>query len=80
MSDFLGTEGAGEDGALAVREPLLEHLVASELVVPDGGGDIAPEGGDIEVDVEGRLAEGGKGVAKGFAFLRRVGAFDSGLK
>jgi len=40
--DFLWVERAAEDGLLAVGEPLLEDLVAAELVAPDGGGDVAP--------------------------------------
>lgn len=35
---FVAGEGAGEEGGLAVPEPLLEDLVAAEGVVPDGLG------------------------------------------
>ena len=28
----------------AVGQPFLEHLIAAELVAPNGGGDVAPEG------------------------------------
>ena len=78
VPDFFGAEGAGEDGALPVGEPLLEDLVAAELVAPDGGGDVAQEGVGIEVDVEGRVAvaESVQRVAKGCALFRGVGAFD----
>ena len=63
--DFLRSERAGEDVVLSVGEPFLEDLVAAELVAPDGGGDVAPEGVGIEVDVEGGVAKGGQAVAKG---------------
>ncbi len=42
----------GEEGGLAVAEPLLEPLVAAEGVVPDGLGHVFPAGGGVEVDVE----------------------------
>ena len=57
MLHLLGVERAGEDVALAVGEPLLEHLVAAELVAPDGGGDVAPVGAVVEVDVERGVAD-----------------------
>ena len=57
MLDFLGVERALEDVSLAVGEPLLEHLVAAQLVAPDGGGDVAPVGAVVEIDVEGGVAE-----------------------
>ena len=59
MLHFLRAERAAQDGALAVGEPFLEDLVAAEAVVPDGGGDVAPEGVGVELDFEGGLAEGG---------------------
>ena len=49
-------EGAVEDFMLAVGEPFLEDLVAAELVVPDGGGDVSPVGAVVEVYVEGGVA------------------------
>ena len=72
---LLRAERAAEDGALAVGEPLLEHLVAAEAVVPDGGRDVAPERLAVEVDVEGSLAEHRKHVAHRRALIRREGAF-----
>ena len=57
-------EGAAKDDAFAVGEPFLEDLVAAELVAPDGGGDVAPEGAGVQVDVERGLAEGGERVAQ----------------
>ena len=70
--DFFGAEGAIEDGALVVGEPLLEDLVAAELVAPDCGWDVAPEGAGIEVDVEGRVVEGGQDIAESLAIFRRA--------
>ena len=75
MLDFLGSQRAGEEGAFAVGEPLLEHLVAAEFVAPDVGGDVAPEGVGVQVDVEGGVAQGGEGGGEGGAFFRGVGAF-----
>ena len=66
--DFFGEERAVEDGAFAVGEPFLEDLVAAELVVPDGGGDVAPVGAVVEVYVEGGVAEDGGGLALGDLF------------
>ena len=63
MPDFLGTQRASEDGALAAGEPLLENWVAAELVVPDGGRDVAPPSLVVEADVEGRVAEGRNDIA-----------------
>ena len=76
MLDLRRCQRAVEDSTLAVGGPFLEHLVAAELVAPDGGGDVAPEGAGVQVHVERGLAEGGEGVAQGVAFLRREGAFD----
>ena len=59
--DFVGVKGAAEDGSLAVGEPLLQDLVAAELVFPDGGGDVAPVGAVVEVDVISGWAEDGLG-------------------
>ena len=53
----------------------LEHLIAAEAVIPDRGGDVAPEGFAVEVDVEGRPAECGERVAHRRALVRRVVAF-----
>ena len=74
--DLLRVQRASEDAAFPVGEPFLEDLVAAELVAPDGGGDVAPEGAGVQVHVERGLAEGGEGVAQGGAFVRREGAFD----
>ena len=61
MLHLFGLEGAFEDGVFAVGEPLLEDLVAAEFVAPDVGGDVAPVGAVVEVDVEGGFAEDGRG-------------------
>lgn len=53
MPAFLRAKRALKNVALAAGEPLLEDLMAAEAVGPDGGGNIAPEGFAIEVDVEG---------------------------
>ena len=42
----------------------LESLVTTELVAPDGGGGVAPEGVEVQVDVEGGGAERREGVAR----------------
>ena len=39
-----GWRWTAQDGAFSVGEPLLEDLVASELVGPDGGWDVSPVG------------------------------------
>ena len=52
MLDFPGRQVAAEDGAFAVGQPLLENLGAAEFVAPDRSGDVAPEGGVAQVDVE----------------------------
>ena len=74
MLDFCGLEGAVENRLFAVGEPFLEDLVAAEFVAPDVGGDVAPVGAVVEVDVVGGLAEVGDGVAEGFSFGGGVGA------
>ena len=73
--DFVGVQRTAEDGALTVGEPFLENLVAAETVGPDGG-DVAPEGFVVEVDVKGRLAECGQRFAHRGAFIRGKCAFD----
>ena len=47
-----------------VREPLLEDLVATELVVPDGGGDVTPVSPVVQVHVEGGVAQRRDGVGQ----------------
>ena len=74
--DFFGVEGPAQDFVLAVGEPLLEDLVAAELVVPYGGGDVAPVCAVVEAHVEGGVAEGGGGVAQGGLLRCGAGALD----
>ena len=50
-------------------------MVAAEPVVPDGGGNVAPESAAVEVDVEGGFAKRGQGFTHCRAFLRRKVAF-----
>ena len=76
MPDFLLSQRTSEEVAFAVGEPLFEDLVAAEVVVPDPGGNVAPEGVVVEVHVEGGLAEGRERVAQGGAFFRCESAFD----
>ncbi len=76
MLNLLGLETAANDIAFAVGEPFLENLIAAEPVGPDGGGDVAPEGVGVQVNVKGGLAEGAGGIAQGGAFLLRVGPLD----
>ena len=74
--DFFRAQRASEDVLLTVGEPLLEDLVAADLVAPDGVGDVAPEGAGVQVHVEPGLAESGEGAAQGVAFVRCECAFD----
>jgi len=76
MLDFFGFEGAVEDGAFAVGEPFFEDLVAAEFVGPDRGGDIAPEGAVVQVDIEGGFAERGYAIAHRCLFVPCVGTLD----
>ncbi len=46
MLNFFGLKLPPEDLTFPVGEPLLEHLVASEPVAPDGGGDVSDEEAD----------------------------------
>ncbi len=75
LLDFVGREGAVEEGLLAVGEPLFEDLVAAEGVGPDGFGDVFPAGGGVEVDVQKVFASR---VLGGFCFL--AGRRPLGLK
>ena len=52
VEHFLRRQRPPKNGALTVGEPLLEDLVAAEFVAPDGGGDVAPVGVGVQVDVE----------------------------
>ncbi len=56
--DFVGGERPPQDFALLVEEPFLEHLVAAQLAVPCADGDIPPECGIVDVDVERGFANG----------------------
>ena len=73
MLNILGCQHATKNLALAVGEPFLEHLVAAELIGPHMGGDVAPEGSGVQVDVERGLAERWEAVTQGGSFLRRIG-------
>ena len=64
---LLGVHVSAEDLVLAVGEPLLEDLVAAQLVGPDGGGYVVPAGVAVEVDVEGAVAECAGGVTQGLS-------------
>ena len=54
--DLVRLEGPAEDGALAVGEPFLEDLVATEFVGPDGGGDDGVAGVASPLPRPGRFA------------------------
>ena len=56
---------SAQNPAFPVGEPLLEDLVAAELVVPHVHGDVAPIGVVVQVDVEGGVAEGGWPLGQG---------------
>ena len=55
-----GDSARPKNTLFAVGEPLLEDLAAAELVAPEGGGGVAPEGVAVQVDVKRGLAESGK--------------------
>ena len=76
MLDFFGRERALQDRALAIGEPFLEHLVAAKFVGPYSGGDVAPVGAGVEVDVGGCLAERGQDRAQRGAFVGQIGPLD----
>ena len=42
----------------------LEDSVATDLVAPDGGGGVAPEGVDVQADVKGGGAERREGAVR----------------
>ena len=46
-----------KDLAFPVGQPLLEDLVAAQLVVPNGGRDVPPAGAVVQLDVDGGVAE-----------------------
>ena len=52
----------------AVGELILEDLVAAEPVAPDVGGDVAPVGAVVAVDVVSGLGEDESRVAQGVTF------------
>ena len=49
---FFRQQGPIQNLTLPVRQPFLKDLVATELVIPDGGGDVAPAGPLVQVHVE----------------------------
>ena len=57
VQHFVRSQRPLEDIMLAVGEPLLEHLVASELVAPHGGRNVAPASPVVQVDVERGIAK-----------------------
>ena len=57
MLDFVGLKLSPEDLMFSIGQPLLEHLVPTELVAPDGGGDVTPEGLVVDVDIEGSVTK-----------------------
>ena len=44
---------------LAIAEPLLDDLIATDSIVPDDGRDIAPVGRVVQVDIAGRRTQTG---------------------
>src|ERR1039457_1792924 len=71
MAGFLLGESAAQQYLFAIAEPLLDHLIAAEGVLPDGGRNVAPEGFAVEIDVVGGSAGQGGGELEW-----RVGARD----
>src|SRR5450830_374952 len=67
VARLLGLEATPEQSAIAVGEPLLHHLVAAYRVLPDAGGDAAPVGDVVQVDVVAGAAEAGGELVVGEA-------------
>src|SRR5450830_1456274 len=59
VARLVGPQVTPEQGALTVAEPLLHHLVAADRILPDAGGDAAPVGDVVQVDVVAGAAEAG---------------------
>ena len=72
--DFLGLDGEVQDVAFAVGEPFLEHLITTEFIVPDNGGDVTPESAVVQIHVKSGFAERGYVVAHRCLFVRCVSA------
>jgi hypothetical protein len=51
VAAFLQRQAAAQQFVLAVREPLLEHLVSAQRVLPHVRGNVAPEGLAVQIDV-----------------------------
>lgn len=64
-------------GIVSIDIAAPEHLISAEFVDSDGGGDVAPEGAAVQIDVERSLAERGQGNLQRGTLVWRVGAFDS---
>jgi hypothetical protein len=65
VARLVGRKVTPEQGALAVREPLLDYVVAADRVLPDAGGDAAPVGDVVEEDVVAGAAEAGSELVVG---------------
>lgn len=52
MLDLPRRHGAAEDGAFAVEQLFLKHLVAAKSVAPHRSGNVAPKGNVVQMYVE----------------------------
>ena len=60
-------QGAAQEGLFPVGEPLLDDLVAADVVVPDLLGDVPPVGPVVQVNVIGGLPQVLQGLLRGEA-------------
>jgi len=57
LAGFFGGDGPAEDFLFAVAEPFFDDLIPADVKFPDVGGNVAPEGGGVELDVASLLPE-----------------------
>ncbi len=65
FAGFFDCKGAVEDVVLAIRQPLLDDLVAADGVLPDARGDVRPEGDLVEKHVKSLFAESVESFCRG---------------
>src|SRR6266446_6971976 len=59
LACLVGGQGPPKQRVLAIAEPLLDDLIATESILPDAGWYIAPVGRVVQVDIAGRCTQAG---------------------
>ena len=57
LACLAGGQSPTQQRVLAIAEPFLDDLIATDSILPDAGLDIAPVGGIVQINIAGRCTQ-----------------------